>query len=72
MYNLIILGEAANQIPNDFQAEHPDIPWSSVIGTRNIVVHGYDQVKLQIVWEITQKNIQPLKVSLLDLVQRFL
>lgn len=49
LYNLIIIGEAANQISDDFQEQHHHIPWSAMIGTRNIIVHGYDQVKLQIV-----------------------
>ena len=47
LYNLIIIGEAANQISDEFQERHDTIPWSSMIGTRNIIVHGYDQVKLQ-------------------------
>lgn len=34
MYNLIILGEAANRIDQEFQEKHPEIPWSSIIGTR--------------------------------------
>lgn len=68
MFNLVILGEAANQIPHEFQDNHPEIPWSSIIGTRNVIIHGYDQIKLQIVWDITQKNIQPLKLSLLGLI----
>lgn len=69
MYNLIILGEAANQISDEYQSEHPEVPWASVIGTRNIIVHGYDQVKLQIIWDIIQKNLQPLKRYLLDLIR---
>lgn len=68
MFNLVILGEAANSIPREFQEMHPEIPQSSIIGTRNIIVHGYDQVKLQIVWDIIQKNLQPLKGSLRALV----
>lgn len=40
MFNLIIIGEAANQISREFQEIHPEIPWSSVIGTRNVIVHG--------------------------------
>lgn len=32
-----------------------------MIGTRNIIVHGYDQVKLQIVWEILQRDLDHLK-----------
>lgn len=64
MFNLIIMGEAANQVPREFQEKHPEIPWSSIIGTRNVIVHGYDQVKLPIVWDILQKNLIPLKNSL--------
>lgn len=70
MYNPIILGEAANQIPDDFQLEYPEIPWSSAIGTRNVIVHGYDQVKLQIVWDIVEKNLQSLKADLLKIIHR--
>jgi len=70
MFNLIILGEAANQIPDDFQTKYPEIPWSSIIGTRNVIVHGYDQVKLQIVWDIIKKNLQSLKVDLLQITHK--
>ncbi len=68
MFNLIIMGEAANNIPREFQEKHPEIPWPSIIGTRNVIVHGYDQVKLQIVWDIIQKNLHPLKTALLSLI----
>ncbi len=68
MYNLIILGEAANRIPTDFQDNHPEIPWTSVIGTRNVIIHGYDQVKLLIVWDIIQKNLAPLKAEIRKLI----
>lgn len=61
LYNLIIIGEAAHQISDEFQEQHYEIPWSAMIGTRNIIVHGYDQVKLQIVWEILQRDIESLK-----------
>lgn len=68
MYNLIILGEAANRIPVEFQESHPEIPWSSIVGTRNVVVHGYDQVKLQIVWDIINKNLEKLRIQIEALI----
>ncbi len=68
MYNLIIIGEAANKISDEFQDKHPEIPWSSMIGTRNVIIHGYDQVKLQIVWDIIDKNLRSLKEDLERLV----
>jgi uncharacterized protein with HEPN domain len=61
LYNLIIIGEAANQISDEFRERYTAIPWSSMIGTRNIIVHGYDQVKLQIVWKILQRDLRTLK-----------
>jgi len=72
MFNLVILGEAANRISQEFQEEHPEIPWSSMIGTRNIIVHGYDQVKLQIVWDIVSRDLGRLKSSLLHLRTDFI
>lgn len=68
MFNLVILGEAANRIAPEFQVAHPEIPWSSMIGTRNIIVHGYDQVKLPIVWDIVSRDLGRLKSSLLSLI----
>ena len=68
MFNLIVMGEAAKKISDDFQEMHPEIPWSSIIGTRNVIVHGYDQVKLQIIWDIIHKNLHSLKVSLMLIV----
>lgn len=68
MFNLIVMGEAASKITNEFQEKHSEIPWSSIIGTRNVIVQGYDQVKLPIVWDIIQKNIKPLKENILKLI----
>lgn len=68
MYHLIILGEAANKIPEEFKHIHPEIPWPSIIGTRHIIIHAYDQVKLEIVWDIVDKNLLSLKNSLLQLI----
>ena len=68
LYNLLIIGEAANQISDDFQERHHTIPWSSMIGTRNIIVHGYDQVKLQIVWKILQQDLATLKSEIANVL----
>jgi uncharacterized protein with HEPN domain len=68
MYNLIIMGEAANQIPESIRDDHSEIPWASLIGTRNVIVHGYDQVKLLIVWDILQKDLPRLKENLQKLI----
>ena len=68
MYNLIILGEAANTINKEFQEKHSEIPWASIIGTRHVIAHGYDQVKLQIIWDILSKDLPSLKENLISLL----
>ncbi|MBC8336238.1 MAG: DUF86 domain-containing protein [Anaerolineales bacterium] len=68
LYNLIVIGEAANQISEAFQEKFHKIPWASMIGTRNIIVHGYDQVKLQIVWEILQRDLTQLKSEITKVI----
>lgn len=61
--NLIIIGEAANRVTESFREKNSHIPWSSMIGTRNVIVHGYDQVKGQIVWKIIQNDLAGLRLG---------
>ena len=70
LYNLIIIGEAAHWVSDKFQEQHPEIPWTSIIGTRNLIVHGYDQVRLQIVWEILQNDLDNLKSGILEMLKK--
>jgi len=55
-----IVGEAASRISSPMQAAHPDIPWREIIGTRNRLVHGYDAVDSDILWNIVSADFPPL------------
>ena len=68
MFNLIILGEAANGLSDTFKEKHNEIPWFKIIGTRNIIVHGYDMIKLSIVWDIIQIDLPFLNDQLTSLL----
>ena len=59
LYHLQILGEAARSLPEDVKKFAPEIPWSKIIGMRNILVHGYFEIDTQIVWN-TFRKICPL------------
>jgi uncharacterized protein with HEPN domain len=58
---LEIIGEAAGRVTSELRAAHPEVPWRSVIGTRNVVLHGYDRVKLDIVWRVIADDLRPLR-----------
>ena len=62
--NLEIIGEAANRLPEDFRAQHPEIEWRKIIGLRNRIVHDYFNIDVEIVWEIIQKDLPNLKAKL--------
>jgi len=55
--NLEIIGEAAYLLTKEFKSDHDDVEWNDMIGMRHILVHGYYQIKDEIIW-------LPLKQSL--------
>lgn len=59
--NIQVLGEAANRLPQELRIEYPDIEWSKIIRSRNIVVHDYDGIDYSIVWKIVTFHSPPLK-----------
>ncbi len=61
---LEIFGEAAGRIPSDFRAAHPEIPWRTIVATRNRLIHAYERVDNDIVW-FAVVNELPGFVSLL-------
>jgi len=68
---LEIIGEAANRVPTDERERYPDIPWYQIIGLRNRLIHGYDSVDLDIVWQIVCDDLLPLIASLEQIVRGF-
>jgi uncharacterized protein with HEPN domain len=61
---LEIIGEAANRITRDEQQNHPEIPWAEIVGLRNRLIHGYDAVDFDILWQIVSEDLPPLIVKL--------
>ena len=61
---LEIVGEAANRIPPDARNLYPEIPWYQIIGLRNRLIHGYDSVDYDILWQIVTADFPPLVDSL--------
>jgi uncharacterized protein with HEPN domain len=61
---LEIIGEAANRVSKEGHARYPEIPWLDVITTRNRIVHGYDTVDYDIVWQILVDELPTLITAL--------
>ena len=65
---ITIIGEAANRVSRAFQAAHPAIAWSNIIGMRHRLVHGYDEVRLDQVWAVVQTHLPALAATLRPLI----
>lgn len=59
-----VIGEAVKNLPEEFKEKHKDIPWKEIIGTRDIMIHKYFGVDLDIVWDIIENNLPDLKKKL--------
>lgn len=65
---LEIIGEAANHIPPETHQQYPSIPWLQIIGLRNRLIHGYDAVDFDILWQIVTVDLPPLVAELRKII----
>jgi uncharacterized protein with HEPN domain len=56
-----IIGEAVKNIPDDIKGKFKDIPWRNIMGMRDILIHQYFGVDLELTWEVINNNIPELK-----------
>jgi uncharacterized protein with HEPN domain len=61
---LEIIGEAAGRVPAEEQARRPGVPWPSIVGLRNRLIHGYDDIDHDIRWQIATADLPALLVQL--------
>ena len=56
-----IIGEACNKISKNLQNEYSEIPWKNIISLRNVIIHEYDKVVNDNLWEIAEHKISSLR-----------
>lgn len=59
-----VVGEAASRVAPEEQAQYPSIPWPKIVGMRQRLVHGYDTVDLQVLWDTITDDLPPLIIAL--------
>ncbi|MFQ5865914.1 MAG: DUF86 domain-containing protein [bacterium] len=65
---LEIIGEAARRISDKTKSDYSNLPWNEMIGMRNILIHEYDVVDLEVVWDTAKINLLPLVSALEKIV----
>ena len=64
LHHLLILGEAAARLSEEFKEEHHQLPWSKIIGMRNILAHHYFGIDFDVVWGVVETDLPQLKALL--------
>jgi len=62
---LEIIGKASGRISAETQKKYPQLPWQEMKGMCNRIIHEYDSIELDIIWDIIQKDL-PILVSELE------
>ena len=66
--NLEIIGEAAKRVSPEYRQAHPKIPWKTMAGMRDVLIHGYEGVNIARVWGVVQHDMPALKESIGQLI----
>jgi uncharacterized protein with HEPN domain len=60
LYEITVIGEIVKRLSPEFRQSHPEIPWKQMAGMRDQLVHDYNEVDLDLTWEVTQSSIPEL------------
>lgn len=69
LFNLMVIGEAANNVPHAIQETHPDVDWRNIVGLRNVVSHEYFRLNLDRIWDITQAALPEFREQVMTILE---
>ena len=63
-----LIGEAATRLPEDLRDAWPEVPWRQISSIRNCLIHGYDGIDAEILWDVLDLRSRDLIVQLDEIV----
>ncbi len=66
--NLEVIGEAVKKIPEEMRQKHAGVDWRKIAGLRDILIHEYFGIDLEIIWDIVQKKLPSLEESVREML----
>lgn len=57
LHQFAIIGEATKRLSESFRTAHPEIPWRSMAGMRDRVIHDYEEVNLRLIWKTATEDL---------------
>ena len=69
VFALSQLGELANRLGDGFRSNYPNLPWQALRGIRNRIVHDYEGVQFQVLWDVIQRDLPELQTQLREILK---
>lgn len=65
-----IIGEAVRRLDQDFREQFPELPWKKMVGMRDMLIHGYDEVDLEYVWKLASEGLAEVKEKVSQILSK--
>lgn len=65
LYQITIIGEATKRLSQQCSQQHSEVPWREMAGMRDVIVHEYDQLDFDVVWDVVKNKLSEL-LSLIE------
>jgi uncharacterized protein with HEPN domain len=69
VHHLEIVGEACRGLSSELRSRHPEVPWTAIIGMRNILIHDYFGLNLEEIWAAVERDVPTLRRQVLAVLE---
>ncbi|MGH7165231.1 MAG: HepT-like ribonuclease domain-containing protein [Nitrospiraceae bacterium] len=68
--HLQVIGEASRALSVEFRSSYPEVPWTKILGMRNVLVHDYFAIDKDVVWTVVERDLQDLKTKVEEILRK--
>jgi uncharacterized protein with HEPN domain len=69
LYRLIVIGEATKRLSDELREQYPMIPWGQMAGLRDVVIHDYDELDFDILWNVIHINLPDILPEIQEILK---